>query len=193
MPNNSNNNGLLIALGTVIGVIVLVIAIFVMNYAGSVAYGAQQERTLQATLDNNKQILGNYTTRVAEMAQVPGMQRDDLAKVMQAAFEGRYGANGSGATVQWIKENYPGQLDSKLYRNIQDTIESGRLDFQANQTKLLDEKRVYQTNLDYVFKGFWLHLAGYPKIDLSKITVVTSTAAENSFKTGVDDGVKLRP
>jgi hypothetical protein len=189
MNKDNKSYGLWIGLG-----IAAAIAIFaVVSYSSAVAFGAQSERQLQATLDNNKNILGNYTTRVAEMAQVPAMARDDLKEVMEAAFNGRYGDNGSQATMQWIKEAYPGTLDPVLYRNIQATIESGRLDFQRNQTLLLDQKRVYQTNLDYVFKGFWLRLAGYPKINLDSIKIVTSSSAERSFETGVDDGVTLRP
>lgn len=181
-----------ITLLAVLGGIGLAIVLLIGSYASAVAFGAQQERAIEATWNNNRNILGNYTTRVAEMAQVPGMQKDDLREVMQAAFEGRYGENGSQAVMQWIKEAYPGTLDNQLYRNIQSTIESGRIDFQNNQTKLLDQKRVYQTNLDYVFKGTMLKIAGYPKVDLDKFNIVTSTSAERSFQTGVDDGVQLR-
>lgn len=177
----------------ILGVIGAIALFFLINFANANAFGAQMDAQLKATYGNNKQILGNYTTRVAEMAQVPAMQRDDLTKVMQGAFQGRYGDKGSQAVIQMIKENYPGQLDNKLYENIQATVESGRLDFQANQTKLLDQKRVYEQNLNYLFKGFFLRLAGYPKVPLDAYNVITSTAADRSFSTGVDDGVKLRP
>lgn len=180
--------GLLIV---VVGFLALAIFGFV-SYSSAVAYGAQAEAQISTTWENNKQILGNYTTKVSEMAQVPDMQRDDLAKVMEAAFSGRYGDDGSRAAMQWIREAYPGQLDAQLYRNLQSVIESGRDEFKANQTRLLDQKRVYQTNLNYLIKGFWLRLAGYPKIDLAKFNVVTSTQAEQSFQTGVDNGVTLR-
>lgn len=182
-------------LGLIAGIAIAVVAAIalIMSYSSAVAFGAQQERAIQATQDNNRQILAQTTTRVREIAQVPAMARDDLVTAMEAAFTGRYGENGSQAMFQLIVENYPGQIDPSLYRAIQTTIESGRIEFQNNQTKLLDQKRVYQTNLDYVFRGFWLRMAGYPKMDLDSIRVVSSTSADRAFETGIDDGIVLRP
>lgn len=188
---NKSSAGLLAGLGIGVGLLALLI-VGVISYASAVAFGAQHENGIKATYENNKQILGSYTTRVAEMAQVPEMARDDLAAVMESAFNGRYGENGSQAAVQLIVEAYPGQIDPALYRNLQTTIEAGRIEFRDNQTILIDKKRTYQQNLDYVFKGFWLRMAGYPKINLDDYNVVTSTSAERSFETGRDDGVTLR-
>lgn len=183
-----------LAIGLVIGALVAILAaVFVIAYASANAFGAQQERLIEATQEDNRQVLAQTTTRVREIAQVPAMARDDLSQVMSDAFAGRYGENGSQAAVQLIVENYPGQIDPGLYRAIQSTIESGRIQFQNNQTKLLDQKRVYQTNLDYTFRGFWLRLAGYPKMDLNAIRVVSSTTADRAFETGIDDGIVLRP
>lgn len=155
--------------------------------------GAQLENQIKATQDDNRQILGQYTTRIGEMAQVPAMARDDLRLVMESAFQGRYGEDGSQAVFQWIREAYPGQVDSQLYRNIQVEMSSGRVAFASAQTRLLDQKRIYQTKLDQPISGFWLKLVGYPKTDLDSITIVSSTAANRAFETGVDDGVTLRP
>lgn len=182
-----------VPVGLFVGLGVALIAVIWLfsTYTSAVAYGAQQERAIDATWQNNKQILGTYTTKIAEMAQVPAMARNDLAKVMQASLSARYGEQGSQAAVQWIRESYPGQVDPKLYQRLQATMEAGRTEFSDNQTKLLDQKREYLTHLDYVVQGFWLKLAGYPKMDMDKFNVVTSTSAEQSFSTGVDDGVKL--
>ena len=144
---NKSSAGLLAGLGIGVGLLALLI-VGVISYASAVAFGAQHENGIKATYENNKQILGNYTTRVAEMAQVPEMARDDLAAVMESAFNGRYGENGSQAAVQLIVEAYPGQIDPALYRNLQTTIESGRIEFRDNQTILIDKKRTYQQNLD---------------------------------------------
>lgn len=181
----------------VIGISVAVTAaallLFVgVNWVGAANTGARMENQIEATQDDNRQILGQYTTRIAEMAQVPAMARDDLSKVMTDALSARYGENGSQAVFQWIKEEYPGQQDPQLYRNIQTEMSSGRIAFAANQTRLLDQKRIYENKLDQPISGFWLRLAGYPKTDLSAITIVSSTAANRAFETGVDDGVTLR-
>lgn len=163
-----------------------------ISYSSAVAFGVQQEEGIKATYDNNRNILANYTTRIGEMAQIPEMARDDLSKVITDAFEGRYGENGSQASVQLIVEAYPGAIDPVLYRNIQTAMEAGRIEFRDNQTKLIDQKRTYQQNLSYVFKGTFLRMAGYPKINLDEFKVISSTQADQSFATGIDDGVQLR-
>lgn len=182
-----------------IGVIVAIVAVLAViglgfiTYASAVAFGSEQEEAILATQNDNRQVLAQTTTSIKEMAQVPTMAADDLSRVMESAFQGRYGENGSQAAVQLIVEAYPGQIDPVLYRNIQTRIESGRIQFMNNQTKLVDQKRVYQTNLRYLVRGFWLRTAGFPTIDLDAIQPVSSTSANRAFETGVDDGITLRP
>lgn len=181
----------LVVVLSVVGMLIVTALVLVGSYVSNANYGNEAEREIQATYDNNKQILGQYTLKVKEAASVPDMYRDDLQKVMVTALSARYGKSGSTAVMQWIKEqNIP--YDSTLYVKIQQIIEAGRNEFQNNQTRLIDEKRVYQTNLGYVWKGFWLRLAGYPKIDLSKYNTVTTDSALKAFDSGVDTPVKLR-
>ncbi len=188
---DETKNKSLITGGIIAAVVVLIIAIFVGQYTGAVAYGAKTENDIKATYANNQNILGQYTTKIGEMAQVPAMQRNDLMKVLEAAFSSRYGESGSQASMQWIKEAYPGTLSNALYENLQAEMASGRTEFQSNQTRLIDQKAKYETNLAYVFKGFWLKMAGYPKVNLDDYKVVVSSSARQSFETGIDDGVKL--
>jgi hypothetical protein len=71
-------------------------------------------------------------------------------------------------------------------------IEAGRNKFENAQTKFIDTKLVYETDLGYLWKGFWLRVAGYPKIDLAKYVIISSEHAQDAFKNGVDKGLKLR-
>ena len=57
---------------------------------------------------------------------------------------------------------------------VQQVVESTQKEFQQSQTQLLDIKRSYETALGTVWQGFWLGMAGYPKIDLSKIKMITT-------------------
>ena len=184
-------NKTLITIGSLVAAVVLVVALAIGQYAGAVAYGAKTEADIKATYANNQNILGQYSTKIGEMAQVPAMQRNDLTKLLESAFSARYGDNGSQAAFQFIKEAYPGTLSNKLYENLQAEMAAGRTEFQNNQTRLIDQKAKYETNLAYVFKGFWLRTAGYPKINMDDYKVVVSTQARKAFETGVDDGIKL--
>ena len=176
-----------------IGVIVVALLIGLAlagSYISAYNYGNRSEKSLSTKLEDNQQILGQYTIKVGEMAQVPKAMRNDLLKVIEATFTGRYGQDGSKATWQWIQEQNP-NLDPALYNRLQQTMEAGRNEFTRAQTELLDQKRVYTTNLDSFWTGFWLRMAGYPKIKLEDIKVVKAANTEQVFSEGVDPGVKL--
>lgn len=128
-----------------------------------------------------------------EAAQVTDMQRDDLVKITTAAIQGRYGDNGSRASVQFLREQNPA-LDSKIYVKIQQIVEAGREEFKVNQTRLVDTKRAYETELGSFWSGMWLRIAGYPKINLDDFKIVSTERAQDAFKKGKEDGpLKLRP
>ena len=103
-------------------------------------------------------------------------------------YEDRY-------TVDWSASTTVGHitLDASMYVKIQQVIEAGRNKFQNAQTQLIDQKRAYATNLGYVWKGFWMKLAGYPKINLDDYKAITTAEANAVFDTGMEKGPrKLR-
>ena len=174
-----------------IGAAALLLIVGVSSWLNAANTGAEQEAGLRATMDNNRQILATYGNTIGEMAQIPAIQRDNLNSVLETAFSARYGEGGSQAVFQFITENYPGTLDNTLYQNIQNQIVAGRREFQQNQTALLDKKRVYEIMLNRPISGFWLKLAGYPKVDLATIRAVSSARADAVFETGQDNGLTI--
>lgn len=177
----------------VIGIIVSIFGIgFITEFISTYNYGARTEKQIQAEYKDMENILGQYSLKVIETAQVPKMMRNDLKKVIVASMTSRYGAGGSKATFQWIKENYPGKVNPELYKQIQQIIEAGRNKFENAQTKFIDIKRSYETNLNYLIKGAFLRLTGYPKINLNKFTIISSEHAIKAFQTGIDKHIQLR-
>ncbi|WEM34361.1 hypothetical protein [Xanthomonas phage X1] len=197
MNIRGNKGSAWIAVLVFLGILALGAVFAVGSYVSAANYGNEAEQRLEAKWQDNQNVLGQYTIKIGEMAQVPEIARDDLKEVLKATFEGRYGSEGvsRGAgeqkTFQWLQEQNP-NLNPELYNRLQQTMEAGRNEFKVSQTELLDEKRAYQTNLGYVWKGFWMKLAGYPKVDLSKYKVVVGADTAQKFETGVDTGVKLR-
>ena len=180
---------MLVALGVVAAFVVVAIG----SYISVANYGNRAEKEIIYVWENNENILSQYVQKVQEAAQVPSMQRDDLKQVVTEVMAGRYGKDGSKAVFQWIKEQNP-QLDSRVYVKLQQIVEAGRDEFKTAQTSLIDAKRSYDTNLGYIWKGFWLSMAGYPKIDLSKYKAISNDYASDAFKTGKEKGpVQLRP
>jgi hypothetical protein len=189
--NNQKGSGLVIAL-FFLAAIVLVGGLAVVSYISAANRGNQMEMGIKATWEDNENLLASYGLKVSEASQVPGMARDDISRVAREAIQGRYGADGSKAIFQAITEQNP-QVDPVLYRNIQQIIESGRNQFQVGQTRLIDQKRLYETALGTVWGGMWMRMAGYPKLDLSKYKIITTDAASQAVSSGKDRAIELRP
>jgi len=163
------------------------------SYISAANQGNRLEVAISAKYQDNENVYANGTQKVMEIAQVPAMMADDLARVTREAIGGRYGANGSQAVFQMLREQNP-QLDASMYRKIQTVIESFRDEFKNSQTQLLDQCRNYETLRGNVWSGFWLNLAGYPKKDINKMcTIVTTEKARQTFETKRDTGIQLRP
>lgn len=187
-----------VVIAVVLGVIVLTVGVGVAGVATYVSYanaGVELESGIDASYKNNRSVLAQYSLKVKEAMGVTSAYSEDFESVIAGSMEGRYGEDGAQAVVSWIKENYPGQFDSQLYIQVQRIIESGRTDFQNAQSLLIDKCRVYENQRNYVWSGFWLRLAGYPK-DLEQLTKVCtpidSQHSQKTFDTGIDEGVTIR-
>lgn len=172
--------------------VVGVVLILIMSYVSAFNSANRMETNIKATYESSESVLANYGRAVAEVAQVPAMQRDDLTQVVTAALEGRYGEEGSQATFQWIQEQNP-NVDPAVYVQIQRVIEAGRNDFALEQRKLVDQKRIYTENLGSLWTGTWMNVAGYPRIDLDEYQIITSERASEAFDTGLEEAITLRP
>lgn len=194
MKRNMNGGAVVGVLIAILVGIVLVAAFGVMQFLSAGNYGNIAEKGITAQVNVNKNTLAQYVQKIQEMAQVPEMYKNDLKEVIAAAIGGRYGANGSQATWQWIKEHNP-SLDSKLYVKLQEVIEAGRTEFKTNQDVLIDKCRQYDTARDaYTLQAVFLRVAGYPKIDLKDAcTIVTNDYTDKAFKQHKEDGpIQLR-
>jgi hypothetical protein len=186
-------SGAVIALIVIAVIVVLIGGIGFSSYVSAYNYGNSMDQQLIAAKESNKNILAQYGQKVLEVAQVPDMYKKDLVEVTTAAIQGRYGKDGSGATFQMLKEQNP-TLDAAMYRKIQQVIESGRNDFTAGQTRLIDIRRSYTTTLGTFWTGMWMRFAGYPKVNLSDFDIVSTDRADTAFRNKKEDGpIQLRP
>ncbi len=182
----------LVAVLAVLALVVALGAVAAVSYISAYNFGNATEQQLKAVKENNKNILAQYGQKVQEAAQVPEMYAADVQKVVTAAVEGRYGADGSRATWQMIQEQNP-TLDVSVYKQIQQIIEAGRNDFQNGQTRQIAVKQGYETALGSFWQGMWLRIAGYPKINLEEFKIISTGRADDAYQKGKEDApLKLR-
>jgi len=185
------SGGVLTALVSV-GVVVVLAITFIGMYVGANNYGIRAEKEIKFQYENMENVLGQYTLKIKEAAQIPGMQTDDLLKLFTESNKSRYGAGGSQSAMQWIKEHNP-NLNQETYLQLQRLIEAGRNKFENTQTRFIDAKRVYETKLQTIPDKWFLSMAGFPKdYNPEKYKIISSNHAKDTFKTGVDEGLQLR-
>lgn len=190
--NMSTATRVVLALGAAFVMFVAMLVIWaIASYVSANNYATTTEATIEARWKDNQNVFSNYGQKVMEAAQVPAMYKDDLTQVMKTAITSRYGDGGSKAAFQWLKEaNIP--FDGKLYTNLQQIIEAGRNDFQNAQTSRLDVCRQYNGEQGKIPRGWFIRLAGYPKIDSKKCEVVSDDRTDKAFTTLKQDTIRLR-
>jgi len=183
------------------GAVALILVFLLIALGGSLLFGITTyfsfankgiaiENTLDAKYEDNKNVMAGFSTKVKEIAQVAKMSADAQGKLIELANKSRYGEEGSRAAFQFFQEQNP-NVDTTLFRNLQQVIESERTRFSVAQTEMLDIKRSYKTMLDQPYSGFWLKLAGLPKTNLDKYTIVINDYTNSAFETKRAEAIDL--
>lgn len=179
------------ALG-IVGVFILLAAFMGLGYIGFSNDANRFENQAKAKYTDNQNVYDNGWKKVKEMAQVPDMQTDALSKLYDGVMKGRYGADGSKAMFQFIKEQNP-DLNQETFLKIQRAVEDFHNEFQANQTQLISVKQAYDNYLTATTSGRFYNLIGhYPHIDMAKYDIVTSDKTQKDFDTKKAPELKLR-
>lgn len=178
----------LVVLAVVIAVVVLV-GMTLLSYANKAVDYEQNINKFDRTSQNT---LSNYTLKINEMVQVPEMYAADLKEFIKATFEGRYGADGSQASMQWIQEkNIP--IDSSMHKELQIVINSGRDEFKMSQDRKLEICTQYDILTNKPVSKFILSIVGYPSLDVqTKCRIVLDNQTIKTFETGIAEPMKLR-
>lgn len=179
-----------VLIGGIVGTVSLVVisaGIAVSSYISAYNYGNRAESQIVAEYERAQNVLSRTATTVMDISKVNERYTDDLKDVIQLTMSGRYGDDGSQATMQWLQEQNV-QLDSDMYQEINRVIRSGREDFQNAQNRVIDVRRSYMTNLGSFWNGFWMQTAGYPKINLEDYNIILDQTTIDRFDTGIDSG-----
>jgi len=173
-----------------LGIVSLILIVCFSSYVTYHNLGNKSEKGIVYEYENLQNILGQYSLKIKEAAQVPGMQTDDLVELFTGSLDARYGSDGSQASMQWIKEQNP-NLNQETYIQLQRMMEAGRNKFENHQSRFIDHKRTYEVAMGNFWGGMWLGFAGYPNINLDDYKTITSSHAKKTFETGIDEGITL--
>jgi predicted negative regulator of RcsB-dependent stress response len=187
-----------LAAGAVVGLgLVLVFSLF-FGYIGWSNGANKYEADIPAQYSQMQNVYDNGWKQVMEENQIPQNYADQVKEVFQSVMLGRYGVDGSKATFQMIQEQNP-NLDSSLYKKVQESIERFHAEFQGSQTQIVALKQSYQTYIAattsgriYNTFGNYPHIkCGVPAGSADDYQIVTSGKTQDDFKSHKADVLDL--
>lgn len=169
--------------GLIIVVVVLVMLVggCLMTLMGVNNTCIAQENGIDAQYESNKVALAGYANRIMDMVQVPKMAKEHILEIAKAAIQGRYGQNGAQAVFSAVREQNP-TVDPGIYRTLIQSMEAGRISFDADQKVLLDKCRAYRTYYQQFPNSMVAGFMGFPKMDQTKCKPVTTEQTETDFR-----------
>lgn len=181
-------------------IFVLLIGGFFLGYVGFRNDANRSEQDIVAQYEQAQNVYDNGWKAVVEVAQVPKLQEQNYKDLYDGVMKGRYGADGSRALLQFIKEQNP-TLSDETYTKIQRTIETFHGNFEAAQQDLIAKKQSYRTlitsttdSLMYNWIGNYPHIrVGIPIGSQDDYAIVTSDKTQNDFKTKKAEPLQLGP
>ncbi len=164
---------------------VTVLGLVILWVVGVYNQAIRFENELQASYDNNQNILSNSYYGPMEVAQLGEKKyRDMMLEMVKATNQGYQGATGGKAMMLWLGQSYP-NISAELQLKLVSIGEKGLAEFGRSQTDLLNRGIVFKNFLETIPGGFVASMMGFPKkLNLKEIlTPVTDSSTEESFKT----------
>ena len=138
----------------------------------------------------------NVDTEITNSLITQGLSAQEYSKVVigaiQAANTGRYGADGSKAMMQWIKESNP-QIDASIFKKIMIAAEAGYSKFSAAQRRKIDIAREYRNLVETkqqvpLIGSIWT--SGFPRKPWGELErVIVSEDTAKTFDTGIKKAI----
>ena len=172
----------------VIVIIAVIIGIFVISGISMYFTYNNQEISLRNEAEAQRgKIEGCHDKMwkvIAQQAQISDKYASDFDKIYTHIMSERYDAN-DGSLMKWITEANP-QFDASLYKNIMQSVEVLRTEFQKNQERMLDIVREHR-DLCARYPGKWF-ISNTADIEY---TIVSSGRSKTVMSTGLDDDIDV--
>lgn len=178
----------LIILALLFGGLLLIAGITTVWGIGQYNTASTLRNQYDAKVKANEAIFDNVIKKISQSAQVTDLQKNALKDIFTSYASARTtGGSQDGSLMKWVTESIP-NVDTSIYRNLQNIVTGARDEWTANQVALIDIAREYNLMLVKFPSNLLLNALGFQKLDPK---IITSTRTENAFKTGKDDDTSL--
>lgn len=170
---------------TTLAIIAGITIIILISWMTSSNNEVRLRNAITAKQKDNTSQLDNTLKVISQNAQVTTEQKEAIKDIIIGNAQARKGGTGTLATL--VQESVPNMDQTTVtYRQLMNTITAARNTWTDNQRQLLDLKREHDNLIDMFPSSIFVGSRG--KIE---VTIVTSTKADESFKTGKDDDTEL--
>ena len=122
---------------------------------------------------------------IQQKVQVSNEYKNAFTEIYPQLMEGRYGGEGDGTLMKWITESNP-NFDTSLYKDLSQSIEVLRTEFQKNQERMLDIIREHSTLCER-YPSRWF-ISNKEPIEYE---VISSTKSKMVMETRMEDDIDL--
>ena len=170
-----------------LGIFAVIAGVFILLVLGMFfRYNNQEKRLhvqIDAQIDKIEGVHDKMWKVITQKAEVSADYRTSFDSIYVGIMEGRYSEGGS--FMKWITESNP-EFDTSLYKDLMQSIELLRTEFQKSQERVIDLIRERKTLIE-VYPSCWF-VQDKSEIDY---TIISSTRSKMVMETGIDDNVKL--
>lgn len=181
-----------LGIGCLVAIVAAVLlAIGVVVYGvGVVNRGATLRNEAAVQEKANQAVFDDMWKQIAQIAELNDSYKEDFRKAWADILKAQNSGERGGQINVIINRMNP-KFDSKLTGRVMTVVESKRTQFLNHQKKLLDIKLQHDNLRTRFPSGFILRTFG----DASELDVkiVTSTRTQDTFESGKDDDISLRP
>ena len=172
----------------VIGVLVCLSIVMSVMFINVMNREVKLRNTIDAKQRDNVSEFDNMWKKIAQTTEVAGEHKNALREIFISHATARTDGKGQGGSIaSWVQESVP-NVNLDTMNNLQNIIIGSRDSWTMRQKELLDLKREHDNLIDVFPSSVVCGILGREKID---VTIVVSLKAEQDFKSGSDNDIKL--
>ncbi len=180
-------NVLLVGCGTAGAAFLLLLIIGVAYWFGITNREARLRNQAIAQQQANEAVFDNMWKSIAQTAQVNDEYKEDFRKAWKDILTAQNSGERNSTLAVTMNRISP-IFDSSLSKQVMTVIEGSRKEFLNNQKQLIDIKREHD-NLRTTIPAKFI-VGNAPEL---KITVITSGRSQDTFDSGKEEDISIRP